>query len=164
MTTRIVVMGPSGCGKTTLARALALALNWRYVEGDELHPEANVAKMAAGRPLDDADRAPWLIRVGEALAAQPERGVVAACSALKRKYRDVLRQAAGPVFFVLPVLPREVLAERLSHRRGHYMPASLLQSQLADLEPPAADEDGMTVDGAASVLAQIGLIRSTLRR
>jgi carbohydrate kinase (thermoresistant glucokinase family) len=160
---RIVVMGPSGCGKTTLARALALALDWRYVEGDELHPASNLAKMAAGQPLDDADRAPWLARVGAALAERPERGVVAACSALKRRYRDVLRDAAGPIRFVLPVLPRDALAQRLARRSGHYMPASLLDSQLADLEPPARDEEGLSVDGSASVLAQIGDIRSRLR-
>jgi gluconokinase len=162
-TRRIVVMGPSGCGKTTLARALALALDWRYVEGDELHTPANIEKMAAGRPLDDADRAPWLTRVGAALAEQPGRGVVAACSALKRRYRDVLRAAAGNIAFVLPSLPRDVLAQRLAHRSGHYMPASLLDSQLADLEPPADDENGIVIDGSSSVLSQIGNIRSTLR-
>jgi len=160
---RIVVMGPSGCGKTTLARALALSLDWRYVEGDELHPEANVAKIASGPPLTDADRAPWLARVGAALAERPERGVVAACSALKRRYRDALRHAAGPILFVLPVLSRDVLGQRLARRSGHYMPASLLDSQLADLEPPASDEDGMEVDGTATVLVQIGDIRSRLR-
>ncbi len=156
-------MGPSGCGKTTLARALALAMDWRYLEGDELHPDANVEKMRAGVPLDDTDRLPWLESVGAEMAARPERGVVAACSALKRRYRDVLRDAAGPVVFVLPRVPRDALAQRLAGRSGHYMPASLLDSQLADLEPLGTDEAGFTIDGTATVLAQIGDIRSRLK-
>jgi gluconokinase len=156
-------MGPSGCGKTTLARALALSMDWRYVEGDELHPEANVQKMRAGVPLDDADRAPWLQSIGAEMASRPGRGVVAACSALKRRYRDVLRAVAGPVVFVLPLMPRDVLAQRLADRAGHYMPASLLDSQLAALEPLGADEAGFTIDGTATVLGQIGDIRSRLK-
>ena len=156
-------MGPSGCGKTTLARALALAMDWRYVEGDELHPQANVEKMRAGIPLDDADRAPWLEGIGAAMVARPDRGVVVACSALKRRYRDALRAVAGPIVFVLPAIPRDVLAQRLATRTGHYMPASLLDSQLATLEPLGRDETGFTIDGTATVLVQIGDIRSRLK-
>jgi len=156
-------MGPAGCGKTTLARALALAMDWRYIEGDELHPAANVAKMRAGQPLDDADRGPWLESVAEALIARPERGAVAACSALKRRYRDTLRSIAGPLVFVHPVVPREALAQRVTGRTGHYMPPALLASQLADLEPLGSDEPGFNTIGTTSVLAQIGDIRARLQ-
>lgn len=155
-------MGPSGCGKTTLARAVAEALQLRFVEGDELHSSANVAKMRAGRPLDDADRGPWLDAIAGALRSDGERGVVASCSALKRRYRDRLRAAAGPVVFILPVVPREMLACRLAERSGHYMPPGLLESQLADLEELEADEPGFRTDGATSVESQLGFICSRL--
>lgn len=160
---RLVVMGPSGCGKSTLARALAQALGHRLVEGDELHPPANVRKMQSGQPLDDADRAPWLEAVAAALARNDSTGVVATCSALKRRYRDQLR-AAGHLTFILPLSPREVLAERLTNRAGHFMPASLLDSQLRDLEPLAEDESGFVIDGTASVDSQLAFIRSRLGR
>jgi gluconokinase len=155
-------MGPCGCGKTTIARALAQSLHARYLEGDELHPAGNVQKMRAGACLDDADRAPWLDAVGRALCTSSGQAVVAACSVLKRQYRDRLRAAAGPLLFILPTVPREVLEQRLIERTGHYMPASLLGSQLADLEPLGADEPGFLIDGAESVDSQIGFIRSRL--
>ncbi len=150
----VVVMGVSGSGKSTLGRALADRLGWAFVEGDDQHPPANIAKMAAGIPLDDADRAPFLANVGAAMAAAGDAGVVAACSALKRRYRDAIRQRVGDVAFVLPMLDKAALAARMGHRSGHFMPASLLDSQLAALELPAADEDAILVDGTAAIEAQ----------
>ena len=144
----VVVMGVSGSGKTTVGAALADALGLPFVDGDELHPAANVAKMAAGIPLDDADRAPWLDAVGAVLAAGP---VVVACSALKRAYRDRLRAAAPALELVFLDGSRELLASRLVARPGHFMPASLLDSQLATLERPSPDERPVTVDIAAPV-------------
>lgn len=155
-------MGPSGCGKTTIARALAQSLHARYLEGDELHPVRNVEKMRAGIPLDDADRAPWLDALGRALRAPAAQPVVATCSALKRQYRDRLRIAAAPLVFIQPVVPREILAQRLLARTGHYMPVSLLDSQLADLEPLATDEPGFLLPEAESLDSHIRFIRSRL--
>jgi carbohydrate kinase (thermoresistant glucokinase family) len=163
MTRAIVVMGPSACGKTTLARALARELGWQYLEGDDLHPAANRDKMTAGIPLGDADRQPWLERIAASLAEGPkDGGIVVACSALKRRYRDVLRGSGVPVTFVLPAVPREELAARLAHRTGHFMPPSLLDSQLRDLQPLAPDEDGITVDGTKSTEQQLADIRARL--
>ena len=147
-------MGVSGCGKTTLGRELATALGVPFVEGDTLHPQANVAKMRAGIPLDDRDREPFLARVADALVAAGPRGAVISCSALKRSYRDLIRARAGAVTFVWPRLERAALAARLKQRRDHYMPASLLDSQLAALEPPAEDEHAIVVDGAEPTAAQ----------
>lgn len=146
--TPVVVMGVSGCGKSTVGRALAAALQVPYVEGDELHPPQNVALMAAGTPLTDADRLGWLASVGQRLCDEEARlhGVVVSCSALKRKYRDQLRAAAPAVQFVYLHGTQAVLAQRLANRKGHYMPASLLQSQLDTLEPPAADEQALAFD------------------
>jgi len=154
VTRAIVIMGVSGCGKTTLGRELAAALDVPFVEGDALHPPANVAKMSAGIPLDDSDREPFLTRVAEALVAARPRGAVVSCSALKRSYRDLIRERAGAVTFVWPRLPRAELAARLTQRRDHYMPVSLLDSQLAALEPPAEDEHAIVLDGAEPTAAQ----------
>jgi carbohydrate kinase (thermoresistant glucokinase family) len=162
VTRAVVIMGVSGCGKSTLGGALAKALGWKFVEGDTLHPPGNVAKMAAGIPLDDDDRRPFLAGVAAALVAGREHGVVVTCSALKRSYRDFLRNAAGDVAFVLPSLGREVLAARLAERKEHYMPASLLDSQLATLEPPAANERIIVVDGSATTAAQLTRVRAAL--
>lgn len=151
----VVVMGVSGCGKSTLGRALADALGWRFVEGDMLHPPANIAKMAAGVALDDDDREPFLEAVGTALAAGRAEGVVAACSALRRAYRDRLRAAAGDIVFVLPLLDGTGLLPRLAARAGHFMPASLLDSQLATLELPDSDERAILLDGASPLDAQL---------
>lgn len=141
---RIVVMGVSGTGKSTVGAALARVLGLPFVEGDDLHPEANVAKMAAGIPLTDADRAPWLDRV----AAELDRPVVVTCSALKRAYRDRLRAAAPGVVFVFLHGSRELLAERMAGRVGHFMPTALLDSQLATLEEPTPDEHAIPADVA----------------
>ena len=144
----VVVMGVSGCGKSTVGRALARALLVPYVEGDGLHPARNVALMAAGTALTDTDRHGWLAAVGRRLSddGARSRGVVVSCSALKRSYRDQLRAAAPHVQFVYLHGPQALLAQRLEQRKGHYMSASLLQSQLDTLEPPAADERTLPFD------------------
>jgi len=150
----IVVMGVSGAGKSTLAQALAGRLGFAFLEGDALHPPGNVEKMSAGIALTDADRAPWLDAIGRRIAdyAQAGDGVVAACSALRRAYRSRLAAASGmPLAFVLLDLPPQILAERLTHRPGHFMPASLLQSQLATLEPPGPEEDALVLSGTRPV-------------
>ncbi len=145
---RIVVMGVSGCGKSSMGEALAHRLGLPFIEGDALHPSENVAKMAGGTPLTDEDRWPWLARVGQALAA-PQGGAIASCSSLKRVYRDVLRREAGDdVIFVHLHGSRELLLSRMQHRPGHFMPASLLDSQLATLEAPGPDENAIPVDCA----------------
>lgn len=156
--TNVVVMGVSGSGKSTVGRALAAALGRRYVEGDDLHPPENVSRMAAGVPLTDADRQGWLQAVaGELSAAAAQgRGVVLACSALRRCYRDRLRAAAPGLRFVHLHGERGLLAQRLATRTGHYMPASLLQSQLDTLEPPAADEAVLVLDVAPAVDQLVG--------
>ena len=145
---RIVVMGVSGCGKSTLARALAQALHLHFVEGDALHPPDNVARMAAGIPLTDEDRHGWLQAVAGQLvnATAQQQGVVVSCSALKRSYRDLLRAGAPQVRFVHLHGDAQVLAQRLARRRGHYMPPSLLQSQLDTLQPPGDDEQPIRLD------------------
>ena len=147
--TAVVVMGVSGSGKTTVAVELARRLGWEFAEGDDHHPAANVEKMRAGTPLDDADREPWLRALAAWIAAREEAGrsCVLTCSALKRSYRDLLRQGNDSVFFAYVAVPEDVLTERLAQRTGHYMPASLLTSQLAVLEPLQDDEPGVTVPG-----------------
>ena len=144
----IVVMGVSGCGKSTVGRDLALALGLTFVDGDDLHPLANRQKMAAGHPLDHDDRWPWLDAVGRVLATRDEDGrpPVVACSALKRSYRDRVRAAAPGAIFVHLTGSREVLLARIGVRVHEFMPATLLDSQLATLEPLAQDEPGVTVD------------------
>ena len=142
----LVVMGVSGCGKTTVAALLAGRLGWPFAEGDDLHPAANVAKMHAGHPLDDADRWPWLAKIAEWVDERLDTGSggVITCSALKRKYRDVMRRD-GVVFVYLHGTYEEI-ARRLAARHGHFMPASLLDSQFADLEEPGSDENAIRVD------------------
>lgn len=145
---RWVVMGVSGCGKSEVGQRLARALGVRFLEGDAYHSAANVAKMAAGIPLDDADRADWLrVLQGEIAGARARgEGLVLACSALKRRYRDLLRSGDPDLRFAHLSGPRELIAERMLARTAHYMPASLLDSQLRDLEPLQQDENGLLLD------------------
>lgn len=163
MTRALVIMGVSGAGKSTLGRALAEALGWEFVEGDTLHPSANVEKMKAGKPLDDTDRWPFLDNVAKAIAASGGKGIVVSCSALKRSYRDFIRARAGAVTFVLPMMSREVLQARMEQRRDHFMPVALLESQLATLESPQADEGVIVVDGAVSTTEQVAQALTLLR-
>lgn len=144
----IVAMGVSGCGKSTLIEHLAARLDCPAFEGDDFHAAASIAKMRAGQPLDDSDRWPWLDRLGAAIGtAVIDNGVaLAACSALKRSYRERLERAAGvPLLFVLLDGEREEIADRLAARSGHYMPPSLLGSQFATLERPMADERALVL-------------------
>ena len=144
----LVLMGVSGCGKTTVAQLLAERLHWAYEEGDALHPPANVAQMAAGHPLDDADRAPWLAKVADWVDAQLDAGQsgVITCSALKRSYRALIDRRGDGVEFVYLHGSRELIAARLATRHGHFMPSTLLDSQFATLEEPAADEPAIRVE------------------
>nr|WP_240309109.1 gluconokinase [Corynebacterium pollutisoli] len=141
MRRHIVVMGVSGSGKTTVGELLGARLGLPYRDGDDLHPQANIDKMAAGVPLTDEDRWPWLELVGQWLDDHPDGGIIG-CSALKRSYRDLIRRMAPQVVFVHVHGTRDVLDKRMSRRPGHFMPTSLLDSQLATLEPLADDEDG----------------------
>ena len=141
----IVVMGVSGSGKTTVGTALAEALGVEYAEADTFHPRANIEKMSSGVPLTDEDRAPWLEAIAAWIREHQETGGVVTSSALKRRYRDVLR-SGGDVWFIHLDGDRETLAERMKTRKGHFMPVSLLDSQLADLEPLQPDEHGEVLD------------------
>lgn len=143
----VVVMGVSGCGKTAVGRRLAARLGLAFVDADSLHPPANVRKMSAGEPLADADRAPWLDAVVQRMADSADgAGLVVACSALKRAYRDRLRQAAPDLVLVWLTGPTALVRDRLTIRTGHFMPAALLESQLATLEPPTLDEQPVVAD------------------
>ncbi|CUI08612.1 gluconokinase [Massilia antarctica] len=157
---RWVVMGVSGCGKSTVGQALAHELGVPFVEGDQFHPAANVAKMSAGIALDDHDRAGWLEtlqgRIGEARAHGA--GLVVSCSALKRRYRDLLRQGDPALRFVHLDGPRELIAGRMRARAGHYMPPALLESQLRDLEALQADEAGVVLDIGIAPAEQVARI------
>ena len=148
---RIIVMGVSGCGKTTIGDLVARELGVPFLDGDSLHPVENVAKMAAGTPLTDEDRWPWLATVGTELANAGDGGLVLACSALRRSYRDAIRQQAPDTLFLHLHGSKEVLRARTEGRSGHFMPPALLESQLATLESLEADEAGVVVDIAAPV-------------
>ena len=151
MCSHLVVMGVTGCGKTTMATRIAARLGYSFAEGDDFHPGANVAKMARGEPLNDADRAPWLQSLAAWIAAQHAAGrsTVLACSALKRRYRDTLRSGApDSVFFIHLAVRRFMRCTRASRRKGHYMPLELLDSQLQALEPLQPDEPGITLDAS----------------
>lgn len=150
--TPVVVMGVSGSGKSTVGVALAQRLRVPFVDADTLHPSANIAKMAAGQPLNDHDRYPWLERVGDWLGGHPEGGVVS-CSALKRKYRDQLRRHQPSVQFLHLSGSPHLIEHRLASRPGHFMPVALLRSQFDTLEPLGDDEAGFTVDAALDVQA-----------
>jgi len=143
---RLVLMGVAGSGKSTVGEALAKRIGATYFDGDDLHPRANIEKMSRGEPLTDEDRWPWLTLVGEALA-QGDGTKIVGCSALKRIYRDHIRDKAKvPVIFVHLAGSREVISGRMGARTGHFMPTTLLDSQFAALEPPSADELSVTVD------------------
>ena len=163
MTSVVVVMGVSGAGKTTVGRALAERLGWDFEDGDALHPQANVAKMAAGVPLTDDDRWPWLHLVRKWIVDEQHSGRsgVIACSALKRSYRDVLR--GDDVYLAQLAAPSKVLQQRLENRTGHFMRAGLLGSQLDTLEEPRPDEHVLAIDAARSVGAVVDDIVSALR-
>lgn len=143
----LVLMGVSGCGKSSVAAAVAAALGIAMIEGDALHPPQNIAKMSAGTPLDDQDRYGWLARVGETTQAalHADSRVVVTCSALKRLYRDQLRAAVPGLGFVYLSLSRDEAWQRLSHRRDHFMPASLIDSQFATLEVPEGEAGVLTL-------------------
>ncbi|MEV4615888.1 gluconokinase [Kitasatospora sp. NPDC049258] len=148
-------MGVSGSGKSTTGRLLAERRGVPFVEGDTLHPAANIARMTAGHPLDDADREPWLRMLADRIrdATRTGQGAVLSCSALKRSYRDRLRAAGPGVWFLHLSLDRESARRRVAHRTGHFMPAALLDSQFDVLEPLGPDEPGLTVDAAAGTTA-----------
>lgn len=170
----IVVMGVSAAGKSSVGRALADRLGLQFRDADDLHPAENIAKMASGIPLSDEDRWPWLERVGQVLAQASPRspsvnpaGIVVACSALKRAYRDVLRRHSPDCIFVHLTAPREVLEARLASRAGHFMPTTLLDSQLATLETLSLAEAGCVIDvspGINRIVDDVIAALSTLRR
>ena len=159
----LIITGVSGSGKTTIGRQVASRLSWPFKEGDDLHPPANIAKMKAGKPLTDADRAPWLAAVAQWIDGWRRAGVsgVITCSALKRTYRQGLARGRPEVRFVYLMGDAPVLQKRLADRHGHFMPATLLASQLADLEAPAPDEGAIVVPVDQAVEAQVQhIIRS----
>jgi carbohydrate kinase (thermoresistant glucokinase family) len=175
----VVVMGVSGCGKSTIARAIAEHFGWPFQEGDDLHPPANIAKMHAGQPLTDADRAPWLRAVAgwidARLADRPEgdgaggdgAGGVITCSLLKRAYRDQVIGGKAGVRLLYPYGSQALIAGRMQARHGHFMPASLLDSQFATLEPPSEEERPLRLDisgsKAATLAEAIALVEAAAR-
>jgi gluconokinase len=160
----LIVMGVSGAGKTTIGETLAAQLGWPYEDADTFHPASNVAKMSTGQPLTDEDRWPWL----KAIAAEIDRvcdggeHVVIGCSALKRTYRDVLMHGRGDIRLVYLDGTQALIADRLSHRKGHFMPPGLLISQFAALQPPTPDERPVTVSIDAEVEVIVDRIISQL--
>ncbi|HEV2345030.1 MAG TPA: gluconokinase [Actinocrinis sp.] len=156
----LLVTGVSGSGKSTVGALLARRLGWAYAEADDFHPEENLAKMVAGQPLDDADRRPWLAGIGAWIdaASADGRPAVVSCSALKRAYRDQLRAGRPNVRLIYLDVDRRIIGARLAARRDHFFPAKLLDSQFADLEPPADDERPhrvrITVDSQAEQIAE----------
>ncbi|MUK00963.1 AAA family ATPase [Vibrio cholerae] len=148
----VVVMGISGSGKTTIATQLAERLGWVYAEADEFHPAENIAKMTSGTPLTDEDRWPWLESMRNWMTAQAQSGrsTVVTCSALRRSYRDVLAEAEGRVRFVHLLGDTDLILERMKTRSGHFMPESLLPSQISTLEPLEADEQGVRIENTGT--------------
>jgi gluconokinase len=157
----LVVMGVSGTGKSTVGRLLAERLRRPLIEGDDLHPPENIAAMHAGVPLTDEHRGPWLRAVRDAMDAA-DGPIVVACSALRRAYRDVLRTAERPVRFLHLVVAPDELASRLASRTEHFMPVSLLASQLAALEPLEPDEDGVTVSAGSTAGGTVAALVAAL--
>ncbi len=156
----LVVMGVSGSGKTTMGLALAHHLGVEYGDADDFHSAASVAKMRSGVPLTDADREPWLCAIAHWLQQRAGAGAVASCSALRRRYRDTLREAAPATAFVHCTADRDVIAQRMRERTDHFMPAALLDSQLETLEPLEPDEAGLTVDMDEPVDVLVGSVLS----
>lgn len=164
----VVVMGVSGSGKSTVAKGISTVTGWEFAEGDAFHSDANVAKMRAGEPLTDEDRWPWLEAIGAWISSKEERGesAVITCSALRRVYRDVLCKDRPHVRFLHVTATSELIRDRMEHRPGHYMPASLLPSQLATLEPLQPDEPGIDItnEGTAAVVLDRALSALGLRK
>lgn len=165
MSTTLVVMGVSGSGKTTVAQGVAQELGWDLLEGDDLHPPGNRAKLAAGEPLTDADREPWLADLATWIGVHERDGAdaVLTCSALRRRYRDVLRDGHPSVCFVHVSVDAVLLAERLAHRTGHFLDPSLLGSQLATLEPLELGERGVVVPGDGPVTDVVAAVVAAMR-
>ena len=155
-------MGVSGSGKSTVAKGLSTVLGWEFAEGDAFHPDANVAKMRSGQALTDEDRWPWLEAIGTWISAKEDAGesAVVTCSALRRSYRDLLREGRPHVRFLHVTADTDVIRDRMEHRAGHYMPASLLPSQLATLEPLQPDEPGVVItnEGTAAQVLDRALV------
>ena len=150
----VIVMGVTSCGKTSVGEGLAKELNCPFIEGDRLHPASNIAKMSAGTPLNDDDRWPWLEIIGKAMKAECDKGhgVVASCSSLKKVYRQKLAEAAErPITFIFLYGSRKLLAARMADRKGHFMPTSLLDSQLKTIEVPGPEENALHLDVALSL-------------
>ena len=156
----LVVMGVAGCGKSTVGNALCERTGARMIEGDAFHPQGNIRKMSAGVPLNDEDRAGWLARLGEELAKAVAAGdtAVLACSALKRRYRDMLRAAVPELGFVYLALTPAEASERVSHRPGHFMPATLIESQFRDLEPPTGEPRVLAVNATDAMSSIVDAI------
>lgn len=156
----VVLMGPAGAGKSTVGQALAAATGWRFYEADDAHPASNVAKMRRGIPLDDRDRQPWLARLRELLVDVDARreDAVLACSALRQRYRNRLAEGLSDVRFVMLRADRDLLAERLASRKGHFAGPAILEGQLADLEVP---ETALILDAAQPVAVLVSEICSS---
>lgn len=162
----IIVMGVTGCGKSSLGREIARSLDAPFLEGDEFHPKANIAKMSAGIPLTDEDRAGWLDLLAQEIGQRAQTGssVVMSCSALKKKYRTQLNDASGQdILYVFMDGPKEVIASRLARRKGHYMPPSLLDSQLEALDPPGDDEHVIRVDLRKTIAEMLSNVMDDLK-
>jgi gluconokinase len=162
----VIVMGVAGSGKSFVGEALAERLGWRFIEGDALHPPENVARMASGQPLTDENRWGWLDAIGTVIAKAVAEGdrVVATCSALKRTYRDRLRGWREDILFLHVDVDKETARLRVGSRKGHFMPASLVDSQFAALEPPAPDERALTLDGTLALEEILTRVTAALQR
>ena len=161
----VVIWGVAGAGKTTIGELLARELSWKFLEGDDLHPQANINKMRSGKPLTDKDRQPWLETLRDLIkrSLAAKENAVLACSALKKKYRALLRVNAD-VKFVFLRASRERIAEQLKHRRGHFFDPKLLESQLADLEEPESADDSITVELSETPAGSVKKIEASLRK
>jgi gluconokinase len=159
---KIIVMGVAGSGKSSVGAALGSAIGAPYIDGDDLHSAENIARMSAGIALTDDDRWPWLTKIGETLAGHPGT-ILVGCSALRRTYRDLIRNTAGaPVTFIHCAGSRALIAERMAKRPGHFMPTSLLDSQFAALEAPGTDEIAITLDISTPLLDLVARIMTQL--